>query len=175
VTQAEAIILGLVAEGFGYGYQMEQQIEARNVRRWAEVGFSSIYYLLAKLERQGLVSSRRQASPEGPRRRIYRISQNGRRALETEAGERLAARLALPAGKYVGLALAEHLTPAELAASVAAHRAAIEERAVVMASSRQPDPPWVIEAMFDLGARLAAAEAAWLDEFEKKLAARQQP
>ena len=172
MTQAEAIILGLVAEGFGYGYQVEQQIEARNIRRWAEIGFSSIYYVLDKLERRGLVSSRRQASPEGPRRRVYRISQSGRQALKTEAGERLAARLALPAGKYVGLALTEHLTPEELATAITAHGAALEARGAALASNRQPELPWHVAAMFDLGVRLAAAEAAWLEEFKDQLASR---
>jgi DNA-binding PadR family transcriptional regulator len=173
LTQAEAIILGLVAEGFGYGYQIEQQIEARHVRRWAEVGFSSIYYLLAKLERLGLVRSRRQASPEGPRRRVYRISRNGRAALKAEAAELLAARLPLPAGKYVGLAIAGQLTPAELAAAVGAHQTALAERREVMAANRTPELDWAAEAMFDLGARLAEAEAAWLNEFKKQLPARQ--
>jgi len=175
LTQAEAIILGLVAEGFGYGYQIEQQIAVRHVRRWAGVGFSSIYYLLDKLERLGLVSSRHQASPEGPQRRVYRISEDGRQALKVEAGERLAARLPLPAGKYVGLALAAQLTPAELAAAVTAHQAALKERRDVMASNRTPELDWAAEAMFDLGERLAAAEAAWLEEFKAKLPSRQQP
>lgn len=169
MTQTEAIILGLVAEGFGYGYQIEQQIAARHVRRWAEVGFSSIYYLLAKLERHGLVNSRHRASPEGPRRRVYRISQRGREALRAEAGQRLAARLPLPGGKYVGLALAAQLAPDELAAAVTAHRAALAERRRVMVSSRTPKLDWIAEAMFDLGERLAAAEAAWLEEFAEKL------
>ena len=169
MTQAEAIILGLVAEGFGYGYQIEQQITARNVRRWAEIGFSSIYYVLGKLERLGLVSSRRQVSPEGPRRRVYRVSQSGRQALKAEAGERLAARLALPAGKYVGLALAEHLSPEALAAAIAAHQTALKERSAALAANRQPKLPWHAEAMFDLGTRLAAAEAAWLVSFKEKL------
>jgi DNA-binding PadR family transcriptional regulator len=173
VTQAEAIILGLVAEGFGYGYQMEQQIEARNVRRWADVGFSSIYYVLGKLERGGLVSSRHEASPEGPRRRVYRISRSGRQALKAEAAERLAARLPPPAGKYVGLALAEHLTPEAVATAITAHRAALAERTEVMAANRTPELNWAAEAMFDLGVRLAAAEADWLEEFETQLASRQ--
>ena len=64
MTNAELAILSLVAEQPRHGYEIEQVIEARGMRDWTEVGFSSIYYLLNKLEKAGLVESRLQ-QPEG--------------------------------------------------------------------------------------------------------------
>ena len=54
LTNAELAILSLVAETPRHGYEIEQVIERRGMREWTEVGFSSIYYLLKKLETDGL-------------------------------------------------------------------------------------------------------------------------
>ena len=54
MTNAELAILSLVAEEPRHGYDIEQVIEARGMRDWTEIGFSSIYYLLKKLEKSGL-------------------------------------------------------------------------------------------------------------------------
>jgi DNA-binding PadR family transcriptional regulator len=47
--------LTLVAERPRHGYEIERVIEERGMREWTEIGFSSIYYLLKKLEREGLI------------------------------------------------------------------------------------------------------------------------
>ncbi|MEX2144087.1 MAG: PadR family transcriptional regulator, partial [Anaerolineales bacterium] len=60
MTNAELAILGLVVEAPRHGYEIEQLIESRGMRNWAEVGFSSIYYILGKLEARGWVRSQRQ-------------------------------------------------------------------------------------------------------------------
>ena len=55
MTNTELAILGLIAEQPRHGYQIEQVIEERGMRNWTEIGFSSIYYLLKKLEKAGYV------------------------------------------------------------------------------------------------------------------------
>ena len=62
MTNKELAILGLVAEGPGYGYQIEQVIEERGMRNWTEIGFSSIYYILNKLEKEGWLTSELRSS-----------------------------------------------------------------------------------------------------------------
>ena len=57
LTNSELAILGLVAEHPRYGYQVEQDIAARGMREWTEIGFSSIYYVLNKLEAAGWLAS----------------------------------------------------------------------------------------------------------------------
>ena len=74
MTNAELAILSLVAEQPRHGYEIEQVIEARGMREWTEVGFSSIYYLLKKLERRGLVEGHLEAAERGPARKIYRLT-----------------------------------------------------------------------------------------------------
>ena len=51
MTNAELAILSLVAEQPRHGYEIENVIEQRGMRAWTEIGFSSIYYILKKLEK----------------------------------------------------------------------------------------------------------------------------
>ena len=68
VTDAELVLLGLVAEQPRHGCQLEAVIAERGERGWTALGFSSIHYLLDKLDSRGLVSSKRpDARVKGPR------------------------------------------------------------------------------------------------------------
>ena len=57
LSPTETIILGIVAEQPTHGYDINKVLEIRNVRKWADIGFSSIYYVLDKLESKKLVTS----------------------------------------------------------------------------------------------------------------------
>ena len=82
MTNAELAILSLVAEAPRHGYEIEQIIEERGMREWTEIGFSSIYYLLKKLEKSGLIKSQLvPAEGRGPKRRVYQITSDGSEAL----------------------------------------------------------------------------------------------
>ena len=71
MTNAELAILSLIAEQPRHGYDIEQVIEARGMREWTEIGFSSIYYLLKKLEKDGLIESQlEQQEGKGPARKV---------------------------------------------------------------------------------------------------------
>ena len=50
MSSAELAILSLIAEKPRHGYEIDEVIEERGMRDWTEIGFSSIYYLLNKLE-----------------------------------------------------------------------------------------------------------------------------
>ena len=81
MTNAELTILSLIAEQPRHGYDIEQVIEQRGMRDWTEVGFSSIYFLLNKLEKDGMVKSRLEKSQgKGPARKVYSITAEGKRA-----------------------------------------------------------------------------------------------
>jgi DNA-binding PadR family transcriptional regulator len=84
ISNLEASILGLVCEGFRYGYELEKIIEERNMRHWTEIGFSSIYYVLKRLEKSGLVSSCSDLV-NGRSRKVYNVTPQG----ETEIKEKV--------------------------------------------------------------------------------------
>jgi len=85
-------LLAVMGEGAAYGYEMTKRLRARGL---SIVGEGSIYPLLGRLERDGLVETRRQASNGGPPRKYYSLSLEGKRALETGIDEWKAARDAI--------------------------------------------------------------------------------
>ena len=89
LTNAEMALLSLLAENPLHGYQIESLIEARGMRKWAEIGFSSIYYALNKMEKSGLVESRIQPEEGRPARRVYSLTGLGWQALTSAEYQRL--------------------------------------------------------------------------------------
>jgi PadR family transcriptional regulator PadR len=85
-------LLAVMEEGPAYGYEMTKRLRERGL---AIVGEGSIYPLLGRLEREGLVETYREASNGGPPRKYYRPSAEGRRALAAGVSEWRAARDAL--------------------------------------------------------------------------------
>jgi DNA-binding PadR family transcriptional regulator len=80
MTNAELAVLSLVAEQPRHGYEIERVIEERGMREWTEIGFSSIYYLLKKLEREGLIEGQLAETGRGPARKVYRLTPAGHEA-----------------------------------------------------------------------------------------------
>jgi len=89
-------------EGPAYGYEMTKRLRARGL---SIVGEGSIYPLLGRLEREGLVETHRAASNGGPPRKYYRASHQGQRVLAAGVSEWRAARDAVDA--VLGLVEAE--------------------------------------------------------------------
>jgi PadR family transcriptional regulator, regulatory protein PadR len=95
-------LLSVVAEEPAYGYEMTRRLRSRGL---SIVGEGSIYPLLGRLERDGLVETHRAASDGGPPRKYYRASREGQRALAAGVSEWRAARDAVDA--VLGLVDAE--------------------------------------------------------------------
>ena len=87
-------LLAVMEDGPAYGYEMTKRLRDRGL---AIVGEGSIYPLLGRLEREGLVETYRGASNGGPPRKYYRASAEGRRALTAGVSEWRAARDAVDA------------------------------------------------------------------------------
>ena len=77
-------LLAVIAEEPSYGYEMVRKLEERGL---PVVGEGSIYPLLSRLQRQGLVESYTVESTGGPPRKYYRIAEDGRNRLEEWIGE----------------------------------------------------------------------------------------
>ncbi len=75
----ELCMLALLANGERYGYEITQ---ALNQTGGLELGEGTIYPLLTRLQREGLVSSRWQESPSGPPRKYYQLTEKGLEAME---------------------------------------------------------------------------------------------
>jgi len=81
LSNAEAALLGLLSEGPMHPYKIEQEVKFRDMRFWTELSMSSIYKLLRRLEKNGMVLRRDRVSPENRLRKTYSISAKGKSAL----------------------------------------------------------------------------------------------
>jgi PadR family transcriptional regulator PadR len=95
-------LLAVMGEGPAYGYEMTKRLRGRGL---SIVGEGSIYPVLGRLERDGLVETHRAASNGGPPRKYYRLSSEGKRALEAGVDEWQTARDAVDGA--LGLVKAE--------------------------------------------------------------------
>jgi DNA-binding PadR family transcriptional regulator len=170
VTNAELAILSLVVERPRHGYDIEQTIVERTMRNWTDVGFSSIYYVLDKLERAGLVSSTRQPAPgRGPSRRVYTATDAGVAALEAEAIEALSVPERPSSSFQLALSVLPRLDHDAVDAALSAHRAELETQLEALRERRAAELPFHVAAMFDLGVTQMEAELGWLHRFASEL------
>ena len=82
----DMLILDVLARGDSYGYQIAQSVLAES-RGYFEMKEGSLYPALHRLERQKLLKAYWIDSPEGRRRKYYRITPQGRKALREKREE----------------------------------------------------------------------------------------
>ncbi len=78
----EVVVLALLAEKPRYGYEIDGEIKARGINQWGRIAFSSIYYLLGKLEKQGYVTFHHHKEGKYPTRKVYSLTESGRSFLK---------------------------------------------------------------------------------------------
>lgn len=82
LTIPDLVILSLLDERPRHGYEVNAELERRQVRDWAGVSRPQIYYSLDKLARQRLIRTIASDEPaEGPDRRVFETTADGRAAL----------------------------------------------------------------------------------------------
>lgn len=72
-------LLSLIEEEASYGYEMVAKLRNRGLDLASE---GSIYPLLSRLQKQGIIEGYLVQSPAGPARKYYRMSDDGREVLE---------------------------------------------------------------------------------------------
>jgi PadR family transcriptional regulator PadR len=72
-------LLSVIEEEASYGYEMVRKLRDRGLHL---AGDGSIYPLLSRLQKQGLIEGYLVQSSEGPARKYYRMSKQGAAALE---------------------------------------------------------------------------------------------
>ena len=77
INEREAAVLGLLCESPLYGYTIEKIIEERGMRHWTDIGFSSIYYVLKRLESKMFITSSCEQQEDKPSRKVYTITDAG--------------------------------------------------------------------------------------------------
>ncbi len=175
MTNAELAVLSLVVEQPRHGYDIEATIVARNMRDWTDIGFSSIYYVLDKLETAALVTSKRELAPgRGPARRVYSATDEGVAVMHREALQAIAGPAWQPSNFQLGLAVLPLLVSDDVEVAIATHERDLEaqlelltERSVAaeMVAGPSGGLPFHVTTMFDLGVAQITAELDWIRRF----------
>lgn len=77
-------LLAVIDEQPSYGYEMVKKLSDRGLELVSE---GTIYPVLSRLQKSGLVEGYLVESPAGPARKYYRTSKRGRKALEEWSGD----------------------------------------------------------------------------------------
>ena len=172
MTNAELAVLSLVAQQPRHGYQIEQVIEERGMRRWTEIGFSSIYFLLKKLEHGGFIEGRLQKTERGPARKVYHATKTGQEAFHAAIIEVLSVPQPSPRPLMLGLANLPSLSIEETLTALSQYRKHLKEKMGILRAvleSNLHSHPYFVDAMFELGLIVMQAELEWVEKFTKQV------
>lgn len=172
LTAAELTLLGLLVEQPRHGYELEAVINERGMREWTEIGFSSIYYLLAKLRERGLVTQ-----ADGPRsgsskaRKVYAATEDGREACAAAAEEAIAEVHPVHPRILVGLANQPAVDHERVLNALDRRAQALAARIehVRRAGSEDQNLPDFVRALFDYSLSQLSAEQAWLTRYRSSM------
>ena len=174
-TNAELAVLSLLAEQPMHGYQIEQTIEARGMRAWTEIGFSSIYYILTKLRSRGYVQSRLEpAEGKGPSRQIFSLTPAGRESFRHSALNALAEPTPTFSSFQLGLASLPMLGKDEILSALKRYQAFLADKQAELLEKTAAfgaDLPWHAAALFELDLAQLHCELNWLAGFMRTVEA----
>jgi DNA-binding PadR family transcriptional regulator len=167
-NNSELALLTLLVEGPRHGYQLEQDIVTRGLRQWTEIGFSSIYYLLNRMQKQGWVTSEVLLEEGKPARRVYRVTESGLAAVIEAVRQRLADPAPLSGDFMLGLANQVLLPVEERLAAMRSFRQRLAGRLTEVQQKWQQNqahmPPFVND-LFDHSQTMLQAELDWVNSW----------
>jgi len=166
LTDAELLLLGLVTEMPRHGYELNQVIKKRGMREWTEIGFSSIYFVLAKLQELGLVTAKKPtgANAGTKSKKVYSVTPAGRQALATQTFAALRDVRPSYSSLLLGMINWPALKRGQALEALQARCSAIEAelaRLGFIQVQQQPLPDYV-EMLFEYSLGQLRAEATWV-------------
>lgn len=175
-TDAELAILSLLAEQPMHGYQIEQTIEERGMREWVEMGFSSIYYLLDKLKKAGLLESQLQkGAGKGPARQVFSLTASGREAWQKAALDAIANPTRTFSNFQLGLSTIRALDPGKVKNALQNYRDSLainRDRIQAKLDAYGSGVPFEAAILFDLSLSQINCELEWVEKFLGQLASK---
>lgn len=164
LTSTELMVLGLVAEMPRHGYELEQVIVRRGMREWTPIGFSSIYFVLGKLEQKLLVAAETPASAKA--KKSFSITAKGRETLVTETLAAFQNIRSSSSPLLMGMLHWPVLSRAQAIAALKKRGDLVKQelgRLEGIHFDQQPLPDYV-DALFDFSIHQLKAESRWISK-----------
>ncbi len=172
MTNAEFAVLSLLSERPRHGYDIEKTIVERGMREWTEIGFSSIYYLLNKLEKEGLLEGRNEKKPgRGPARKVFYITPAGRKICRQKTLDVLATPFRCYPPILLGLANLPVVNGAEAISALTKHHEGLLLRLKQLRGKRsaQGTLPYFVDSMFVYSQTMIEAEIKMIEDIIQRL------
>ncbi len=163
LSLSEQLILGILSEQARHGYDIEKIINDRGMRKWTDVGFSSIYYVLERLEKKGLATSN---DTQGKERKQYSTTDTGVSVLKDETKKRIAERKPANTHFMTGLATSYLIGADELAKSFEQRKVELTSdlEALKVKQSTIENMPQSARQLLELSETLLKSELRWLNK-----------
>jgi DNA-binding PadR family transcriptional regulator len=176
LTLPDLVVLSLLAERPMHGYELNQELDRREVRDWAGISRPQVYYSLRKLAGSGHLTRAGQSGERaGPERLVWRLTAAGRRAL-TQALARDEWAVQRPPPPFLTwLALSAFAEPSDRLRLIRRRREFLagelaRERATLAAILADTGPTIPAAALIvRLVIRQWEVEVEWLEEVEEAL------
>lgn len=172
----EYALLGFLHGGPLHGYEIHRRLADRaGLGRVWRLKQSHLYALLARLEQDGLIASRREPQAARPTRRVFALTEAGRQALTDWVQSPVARGREVRLDFLAKLYCARPFGAAVVAQLIARQRAALAGW-LAEVERTATEPPPTDDALFaalvdDFRAGQIAAMLAWLAQVEQALAA----
>ena len=174
ISNLEASILGLVCEGFRYGYELEKIIEERNMRHWTEIGFSSIYYVLKRLEKNGLISSSSDLV-NGRSRKVYDVTSTGEVEMKEKVTDLVSSYNPVADPFDLGVGNLQRLSHDEIITGLRSYRVSLDAREQFfrdrLAVMLESEWPLHIRGLVTRPLAKLEAEKKWVESYIEELEA----
>ncbi len=162
LTNNEFLVLGLVAEMPRHGYELERVIDKREMREWTQIGFSSIYFVLGKLESQGLIKAETPKTAKAKKR--YKMTKTGHKALVSKTMSCLKVFHPNSSSLLMGMIHWPVLTKEQALEGLETRCRSVSqelERFKEMHFEQQPMPDFM-DSMFEFSIEQLKSEAKWI-------------
>jgi len=172
ISDLEAVVLGIICERPSYGYEIEATIQDRSIRLWTDIAFSSIYYVLRRLEEQGYVESTKDEA-DGRIRKIYKATQAGEEELASKLGHALSTLEKQQSAFNLGVGFMGRLGPEQSLQHIKRRGAAIRERLDSYREALERIEargwPFYIKGLYTRPIAILEAEDSWLRGFIEEI------
>lgn len=173
ISDLETAILGLLYEEPQYGYQLEKTIEGWGMRNWTQIGFSSIYYVLKKLEKREMVTSKLEKVEGKPSRKVFTITELGRATMKETLTDLLSWNKKIINPFDLGLAYLNYLEPQEVIDCLENYIESAQGRIKFLESSvkmqRELKAPYYVVALFSRPLKNLKTEMEWVKGFIEEI------
>jgi DNA-binding PadR family transcriptional regulator len=163
LSLSEQLILGILSEQPRHGYNIEKVILSRGMRKWTDIGFSSIYYILERLETKKFVTS---DETKGKKRKQYSITDMGITALRNHTIKLISERMPANTHFMTGLATSHSISNTELTHAFEQRKLEISLDYATLKAKRTTikNIPQSARQMLELSVSLLNAELLWINK-----------